>query len=270
MDTIYKITIGLLAATTAFSAVWLNTSILNAYDITLAEFENADIVEDVKAFEDTDEYTIPIRQLDEVPTYQLRYVYQKIPEKNEIKHKTTYVELPLIAADYYYGKHINASIAAKEINTMPVLMPGDRVAILANGYLTMSAGKGYIKPYGDFMYASGVCWATSTLGALMDEANRQFLEKYDMPLFIFEYGDRWPHKDPYATYNASNGGYGYSVSRIGGYPAADYRFTVNPKLLEDPELVNLQLRIDMGSTESHSWGYAGQAVNATLYSNIEF
>jgi hypothetical protein len=195
----------------------------------------------------------------------------KVDDKPSVlSFEKTYVELPLYAADYYYGKHINAGIAANEINLVPVLKPGDRVSLISDNYLTITRDKGYIKPPGDFLYASGVCWTVSTYGYLMDEANKDFEAKYGMPLFVFERWDRLPHKDPYSTYGASNYGYGYTVSKVGGQVGADYRFTVNPELNKYPHLKNIRIDIVVEAPDNHSWGYSGESIGAYIVSNIDY
>jgi len=195
----------------------------------------------------------------------------KLPQTGEeLLFKKVLVELPLYSADYYYGKHTNASAAASEINALPILRPGDHFAILGDNIITFSATSGYIQPPGNFYYASGACWATSTLGLLMDEANKRFARDYGIPLFVFESNDRYPHTHAYQTYAPSNSGYGYTVSQIKGAPAADYRFTLNPQLSEIPALKDIQIKIIMLGTKDHPTGYLGESIDAYIESNIDF
>jgi hypothetical protein len=177
------------------------------------------------------------------------------------------VALPLYAEDYYYGKHINASVTAEELNTLPIMKPGDSFSILADGYLTLESPKGYIQPPGDFMYASGACWTVTTFGYLMDEANKEFINKYGEPLFTFGYWDRYGHEHAYRTYSPSNYGYGYSVSKYKGQPAADYTFTVNPNLKEIPELRFLKIQIVMASANDYPGAYNGEAISGYILVN---
>jgi hypothetical protein len=180
------------------------------------------------------------------------------------------IELPLVSYDYYYGKHINAAAAANEINYIGILEPGDRIRVISDGYVTFSGSRGYISPGSGFMYASGVCWASSTLGTLMDEANRVFNRKYDMPLFIFYYGDRSPHPHYYSTYRNSNYGYGYAVVRHPGGSTADYKFTVNPELKNIPKFENLKIKIVMVARTDNPDAFLGQSIGGYLKSNVDF
>ncbi len=183
-----------------------------------------------------------------------------------LKYQKYHVELPLQAQDYYYGKFINASVAAREINRVPILKPGDRVELIEGGFITFNNENGYIKPAGDFKHASGVCWSTSTLGMLMDNANSKFQSKYKKPLFVFEAWDRYGHKKPYATYKGSNYGWGYAVAKE---PAKtfDYKFTVNPELKNDEKFKDLKIKIILTASQKHSWGYAGQVIGGYLEVN---
>jgi len=120
------------------------------------------------------------------------------------------------------------------------------------------------------MYASGVCWSTSAIGLLMDEANDVFTHKYQIPLFVFERGDRSPHPVRYATYAPSNYGLGYSVVKYAGGYCADYSFTVNPALKDHPKFKNIKINIVMTSSESHESAYLGQSIGGYLQTNIDF
>ncbi|MBN1915895.1 hypothetical protein JW796_02770 [Candidatus Dojkabacteria bacterium] len=179
------------------------------------------------------------------------------------------VELPLVRNDYYTGKFINAAAGAYQLNKIPVLTPGDRIRVIADGYITFSKNAGYVKAEKPFYYASGVCWSTSTLGKLMDEANINFSRKYGLPLFVFNFGDRVPHNKPAKTYTTSNNGYGYAILRTGNH-VQDYSFTVNPEIKNNIDLSDLRLRIVMTTSESNPEGYTGKSIGAYLVSNKEF
>lgn|GEM_PF-4196630 len=187
-----------------------------------------------------------------------------------LDYRGGFVSLPLYPEDYYYGKHINAAAAAKELNSIPLLSPGDRVEIIKDGYLTMATDEGYTKPEGDYYYASGVCWTVSTYGAVMDQANIEFIEMYGIPLFVFNYLDRIPHKKPYRTYTDSNYGYGYTVSIDPSGYVFDYNFTVNPELSNVPELSDIKVDIVMKSVSNHRTAYNGEAIEGYVISNINF
>jgi len=180
------------------------------------------------------------------------------------------IELPLVREDYYWGKHINATAGINEINQIKILYPGDRIRIIRDGYLTMSSKRGYVNPGGGIMYASGVCWSTSALGTLMDEANKVFTHKYQLPLFVFNRGDRAPHPTRYATYAPSNHGLGYSVVKRAGGSCSDYSFTVNPALKDHPILKDIKINIVMTSSQSHDSAFKGQSIGGYLQTNIDF
>ncbi|MBN2016088.1 hypothetical protein JW766_04615 [Candidatus Dojkabacteria bacterium] len=189
----------------------------------------------------------------------------------ELPYKKGLIEMPLYRGDYYYGKHINATAATKELNQkMPILEPGSRVAVIGNGYLTMSKGWGYVSPGAEFMYASGVCWTTSALGTTMDEVNKEFMYKYDMPLFVFYAGDRYPHPVAYSTYRNSNYGFGYTVVRAYGRGSPDFKFTVNPNIKTNPKFLNLKIKIVMVSSTDHPKAFLGQSIGGYIESNIDF
>lgn len=188
----------------------------------------------------------------------------------DLRYKKLLVEVPLVRCDYYYGKHINATAGVNEVNRMPVLEPGDSIGLINDGYLTLLGNKGYVSPGSDFMYASGVCWTTSTLGFLMDEANKTFSRKYEIPLFTFNSGDRLPHPESYATYRNTNYGYGYSVVKIPNGSSLDFRFTVNPELANNPRFKNLELKIVMISSIDNENAFMGQSIGAYIKTNINF
>ncbi len=190
--------------------------------------------------------------------------------KKELIYKKSFTEVPLASGDYYYGKYINASIAAGEINDIPIITPGDRIAIISDNYLTFDKSKGYIKPSANIYYASGVCWTATTLGALMDQANSEFINKYGIPLFTFEQWDRYAHKNKYATYAGINYGYGYAVSKPPSGKVFDYKFTVNPEILNIPEFEDFEIRIVIGGRENSPVGYKGQVIDGYILSNIDW
>lgn len=181
-------------------------------------------------------------------------------------YENYYVEMPLYGEDYYYGKHINAKSATSELNQMPVLRAGDRVEVINDGYLSMDKSYGYVKPGEKFYYASGVCWSVSTLGLLMDDANAGFIDKYGIPLFTFDNGDRYPHSHSYKTYNPSNYGYGYTVVKVGDY-ATDYKFTVNPEIETIAELEDFEIKIVLNARNDHGWGYGGESIEGYILTN---
>lgn len=186
------------------------------------------------------------------------------------KFKNTVVKLPLVKKDYYYGKYTNGKAGAVEINRVPVLKPSDNVGLIRDGYLTLSPRSGYVKPPGGYYYGSGLCWAVSALGQLMDEANKEFQAKYGIPLFVFSGRDRAPHPSYYSTYNNSNGGRGYTVIKIGRNGGQDYRFTINPKLASRSQFKDMRLKIVMTYTNTSTKGMFGQQIGAVLYSNKDF
>jgi hypothetical protein len=188
----------------------------------------------------------------------------------DLPYKKHLIELPLVRCDYYYGKHINATAAANEINQIKVLKPGDRISLIGNGYLTMARSRGYVSPGSGFLYASGACWTSSTLGTLMDEVNKAFSQKYNKPLFVFYAGDRSPHPVAYSTYQKSNYGKGYAVTKMPGGYGTDYRFTINPSLENDPQFSDLKIKIVMISRTDNPQAYLGQSLGAYVLSNIDF
>lgn len=176
--------------------------------------------------------------------------------------------MPLAQEDYYWGKYTNASAAVKELNTVKTLTPGERVELIGDNYLTFDKSFGYVKPGSDYYYASGVCWTMSTYGMAMDEANKSFEAKYDMPLFVFEYEDRIPHSRKYTTYTGSNTGNGYTVAKGPNGPAPDYKFTVNPELAEDEILKQIRVKIVLND-EENTKGYNNQNIGAEVFLNQE-
>lgn len=187
---------------------------------------------------------------------------------NEFQYYYYFLELPLYKTDYYYGKFINAAAAVNELNKMPALMPGDKVSLIKDGYLTFSVKNGYIYPGEGYYYASGSCWVVSTLGAMMDEANKHFERKYSISLFVFNYGDRLPHKYPFKTYTNSNFGYGYTVYKASDW-TTDYSFTINPEIAKNKDLKNLRIKIYLFADSKNPEAYLGQSIGAYIMTNLE-
>ena len=179
------------------------------------------------------------------------------------------VNLPLTTADYYGGKYTNAKAGAGELNTIPVLKPGDKISIIRDGYLTLNWKQGYVEAAGPYVFASGVCWTTTALGGIIDKANAKFKEKYGMPMFVFDYGDRSGHGHTYTTYSSVNGGYGYSIYRSTA-KTVDFTFRLNPEISKIPQLANLEVKLAFSATDSASNAFAGQSIGAQLYTNLEY
>jgi len=177
--------------------------------------------------------------------------------------------LPLVSRDYYYGKYINGKAGAQELNNLPILKPGSHISLIRNNYLVIGAGRGYIQPPNGYYYGSGLCWSVSAFGGLMDQANIKFQQKYGMPLFIFNPGDRSPHSEFYQTYLPSNNGRGYTVVKL-GTGGVDYTFTVNPNIANIAGMSDLQVKIVMSWQTNNPNAYAGEAIGAYLLSNKSF
>jgi len=175
--------------------------------------------------------------------------------------------LPLKQQDYYWGKFANASAGAKELNQIGVLHPGDKVAVIGDGYITLDESAGYVQPRGHY-YASGLCWSISAMGGMMDQANKQFRDKYGVNLFIFKPGDRYGHSVNYSTYKPSNNGWGYTVSKVRdnvGQP--DYKFQINPDVKNIPGLEDLKVQIKIIASSNYKGAYKGQMISANLLAN---
>lgn len=216
-----------------------------------------------------DKFPLLVGEIDESKIAYLDNVLGASYDEDLI-YKKHLIELPLVRGDYYYGKHINATAAVNEINQIRILKAGDRISIIGNGYLTMSSKRGYVNPGSGFLYASGACWASSTLGTLMDEVNKAFGQKYQKPLFTFYAGDRTPHPASYATYKDSNYGRGYTVVMIPHGSSTDYRFTVNPTLKTDSRFQDLKIKIVMISRTDNAQAFLGQSIGGYILSNIDF
>lgn len=185
---------------------------------------------------------------------------------SDMVYLNSFTELPLFDSDYYWGKYHNARAGAIQLNRMPIFVPGNSVGIIRNIYLNIR--EGYIKPPG-FYNGSGVCWASSTLGAIQDKANADFRAKYGVDLFTFRPGDRTGHGGKYMTY--TNNHYGYTVFQQGlGIPGTDYRFTVNPNLKNIEGLSDIKVKIVMLYSETYPNASHGQALAGYVISNKEF
>jgi hypothetical protein len=175
--------------------------------------------------------------------------------------------LPLKKEDYYWGKFENGSAGAKELNKIGTLIPGDRVEVIGDGYITLNKSAGYVQPRGHY-YASGLCWSISAMGGMMDQVNKQFRVEYGMDLFIFKPGDRYGHSVNYSTYKPSNNGWGYTVSKImDGVGQPDYKFQINPDVKNLPGFSDLELNMQLGSSSNTKGAYKGQMIYANLLAN---
>ncbi len=256
-------------ASSVMSVVLLVTIALFAFQTLIPKTTKREI--NIKEFEGKDAYKdqfpVVIGEINEFPNAEN---IQGVSDEKDLIYSKYLTELPLVSYDYYYGKHINATAAANEINYIKVLEPGDRISLIGHGYLTMSSVRGYADPGGDYMYASGVCWATSALGAMMDEINKVFNQKYGKSLFLFYPGDRLPHDKSYQTYRNSNYGYGYTVVKVPGGISTDYSFTVNPSLRYDPAFKDLRIKIVMVSTSENENAFLGRSIGGYVKSNVDF
>ena len=245
------------------SQVYEEDKFYPASDINPIPLENTstDLISEVSA-EDTIVYE---------PEDENKSALLEIPSPLEFTYpiyKYTEVELPLVQNDYYWGKYVNASVAASEVNTIGELAPGDNRSLLNDGIITLEEDAGYIKPASGYYFASGVCWTSTTLGYLMDEANAKFIAEYNMPLFVFSTNDRLPHKVTYPTYKNVNSGYGYSITKNGDY-YFDYIFQINPALANDPVLKDLRAKIVMTPKNDNPAGFNNESIGAYLLTNLE-
>jgi hypothetical protein len=231
--------------------------------------DNTDLKKYVGRSAQKDIFTVFEGKEDEIYAPNLDEI-QGVSADKDMIFKKHLVELPLVAQDYYYGKFINASSAVNEINTVPILHPGDRINLIGQNYLTLSKNRGYVYPGQGFLYASGVCWSTSSVGTLMDEVNHAFIEKYSIPLFTFHYGDRTPHPAIYSTYQDSNFGRGYTIVKVPSGYSTDYSFEVNSAVSKIKGLENLKIKIVMFAREDCEKAFAGQSIGAYLQTNIDF
>jgi len=186
---------------------------------------------------------------------------------SDMKYHNSFYELPLYPEDYYWRKYENAAAGAMQLNNMPILHPGDRIAVIGDVYINIKANNGYLRPAYGYGFASGVCWSTSALGLMMDEANKDFESMYQIPLFVFGRYDRAPHSHHYKTYH----GGGYTIlQKHTGIAVQDYKFTINPDIANHPNLKNLKLKIVMVATNTHETAAYGQSIGGFIISNYEF
>jgi hypothetical protein len=187
---------------------------------------------------------------------------------SDMVYKNSFREMPLHPTDYYYNKYTNAVAGVKQLNTMPIMTPGTSIGIIRNMYLVIIPKYGYVRPP-HYVYGSGVCWTTSAMGAMMDEANDAFKKKYGIDLFIYRSGDRAPHGGIYLTY--TNGNHGYTVLQSGiGNPAQDYRINVNPAISKIPGLSDLKIKLVLLNSSKHPTGAYGESIAAYIVSNKQF
>jgi hypothetical protein len=214
-----------------------------------------------------------VTNFDEVEDFEFTYGKQdlsKIELESDMIYKNSFTEQPLFWPDYYYRKYENAVAGANGLNKMPILLPGKSIGVIKDRYIDVKIHNGYVQPPG-YYFASGLCWSTSALGAMMDQANTEFKAKYGVPLFTFRPGDRAPHTDWYRTYLNSNNGRGYTVLQMSsGVPVQDYRFTVNPELKNVPELADIKIKIVMLYSREHETAAAGQSIGGYIISNKEW
>ncbi|MEI7579071.1 MAG: hypothetical protein WCJ58_03450 [bacterium] len=208
--------------------------------------------------------------LDVLEQYEL--VYGKISVEDikvdkDLIYKNSFTDVPLLAKDYYWRKYENALAGAQQLNTMPILKPNDRVELIRDQYIDIKTEYGYVRPGYGYPFGSGVCWTVTTLGLMMDQANRDFRAAYGIPLFVYSPGDRAPHTHYYETY----GGHGYTVMELStGVPVQDYRFQVNPQINSRTDLSNFKIKIVIVATNSNNSAAYGQSLGALVISNYEF
>lgn len=200
--------------------------------------------------------------------FEFDYGKQSTPAVDvDMTFKNSFSEQPLVEKDYYQGKYENAAAGVNGLNRMPILRPGDSIGVVREMYINIRGRNGYVRPSNGFYYGSGVCWSTSTLGFLMDNANDDFNEKYGIDLFVFRGYDRAPHGTYYETY----GGYGYTILQAAeGVPVQDYKFTVNPEISSIPELSDLKLKVVMLASNEHETAAYGQSIAGYILSNKDF
>ncbi|KXK26420.1 MAG: hypothetical protein TR69_WS6001000423 [candidate division WS6 bacterium OLB20] len=189
-----------------------------------------------------------------------------IPDPDMV-YKNSFSEQPLVDEDFYQGKFENAAAGVLGLNRMPVLTPGMSIGVVRDRYINIRGNNGYVRPANGYYFGSGVCWSTSTLGFLLDNANSDFRDRYGLDLFVYGRGDRAPHGDYYETY----GGRGYTILQAAeGVPVQDYRFTVNPAISKVPELADLKMKIVMLASDDHASAAYGQSIAGYIVSNKDF
>lgn len=213
-------------------------------------------------------------EFEELKDHELNYGSQKevsLSFDNDMIFSNSFTEQPLYSEDYYWGKYENGKAGADGLNRMSILKPGNSVAVIRDGYINVRTTNGYIQPASGYYFASGLCWSTSAMGAVMDQANIDFKLKYGIDLFTFNYGDRAPHSHYYRTYGNSNNGRGYTVMQSSpGVAKQDYKFTINPELANNPETKNIKIKIVMVATNEHESATYGQSIGGYIQSNLEF
>lgn len=199
-------------------------------------------------------------------------ISQSFPIENEnLEYVNTFVELPLLEENYYWGKYENAKAGVNSLNKISILKPGDKKSLITDNIINIEKENGYIQPQYGYYFGSGLCWSTSALGYLMDKANIEFNQKYGVDLFVFKSGDRSPHSSYYKTYQLANNGYGYSILQASErVPVLEYTFTINPELADIEELKDLELKIVMLATDNYSNSSHGQSIAGYIASNKDF
>lgn len=233
------------------------------------EVDSSNTLPDTFASEMTDMDNFPVTDQTEAQLQSVTPLSANdYSEASAFPFKYYELNFPLKPVDYYWGKWENAKAGAGELNRMPDLGPGDRIQVINKGFITMSPARGYIRPQNGYYFASGVCWATSTLGGFMDKANWYFMQKWHIQLFTYNRGDRVGHPHNYPTYADANGGYGYTIFKSGNRGAPDYGFNINPALKNNPYLKNLRVKIVMTWSNSFPDASHGQNIGAYLLTNI--
>ena len=208
----------------------------------------------------------------DVPTLGEKAIYYLGTDMSSIKvdadmiYSNSFTELPLFDSDYYWGKYLNARAGAIQLNRMPVFVAGDATGIIGGKFINVR--EGYTQPP-HYYYGSGLCWASSTLGALQDKANVDFRAKYGVDLFTFNPGDRTGHGGLYMTY--TNNHHGYTIFQIGyGSGAPDYRFTINPALKNIEGLRDIKIKIVIMYSDTHPTASHGESLAGYIISNKPF
>lgn len=224
-----------------------------------------------------DEFPVLLEAEDEltfekVEEFEMTYGREQIAGlqiDEDMKYTNSFVELPLFAEDYYWGKYENGSAGVRGINQIASLRPGDKISLIGDQYINVKSYNGFIKPQSGYGFGSGLCWSTSALGYLMDEANAAFKQKYGIDLFIIN--NRAPHSHNYRSYLPSNNGWGYTVlQRSTGIAVQDYIFTVNPALKNNSKLADIKIKIVMVATNQHPTASHGQSIGGYILSNVDF
>ncbi|MFQ5493398.1 MAG: hypothetical protein ACE5DX_04535 [Candidatus Dojkabacteria bacterium] len=220
-----------------------------------------------------DNFQVVLGQVDTSFDYEqmedFEFVYGKGEQTQvdaDMIYNNSFSELPLIEEDYYYRKYENAAAGVAGINKTPIMRPGDSIGVIADRFINIKTYNGYVQPPG-YYFASGVCWTSSTLGFMMDNANWHFKKRFGVNLFVFGSRDRAPHPDSYETYH----GHGDTIMQITeGNPLQDFRFTINPRLKTMPEVANIKIKVMMLATDEHETASHGQSIGAYIISNKKF